>query len=243
MSTENSSNRPDSTDPLIDDVDLESLVDEVTAGDAESAEAAIQGSSESSAVGNVVPFLPVHAAPYTQNRARADGGGDALKVQRRVGRPRKVERMPTTSDLEYHAQMTEAKAKFIDSDSVVQAAKRSADPMEMLSVIRGEVAKESAALHFQRIENEKFGKDTAQVSTRRIDALKKIADIELEIKKMGGGEIDVKSEKMQRIFKFFIETVQGILQENLRPEQVDLVFNLLSTEFEGWQEKLSEVLR
>ena len=151
--------------------------------------------------------------------------------------------MPTTSDLEYHAHMTSEKAGFIDRDPVVVAALRHADPMAMLQIIKSEVAKESAALHFQRIENEKFGKDTAQVSTRRIDALKKIADIELEVKKLGGDVVDVHSEKMTRIFKFFIETVKTILEENLSPEQIDLVFNRLQTEFEGWQEKLSEVLR
>jgi hypothetical protein len=235
MGTE--SNRPSSTD----DIDLDSLIDEVTGQpeDETDAESDLNDSSEAAAVGNVVPMLPVHAAPNVGGRSR----GSPLVVGRRVGRPRKVERMPTTSDLEYHALMSERKGQFIDQDSVVLASKRRADPMEMLAVIRGEVAKESAALHFQRIENEKFGKDTAQVSSRRIDALKKIADIELEIKKIGGDVIDVRSEKMQRIFTFFIETVRSILEANLSPEQIDLVFNRLSTEFEGWQEKLSEVLR
>lgn len=233
------SNHPDPTDPIAD-VDLDSLIDEVTG---ESGETPPAEQSEIEAVNNVVNLLPVHAAPYTQSRPRGEGGGDALKVQRRVGRPRKVERMPTTSDLEYHAQMTEQKASFIQQDSVVQAAVAKADPMMMLAVIKTEVAKESAALHFQRIENEKFGKDTAQVSTRRIDALKKIADIELEIKKLGGSQIDVNSEQMQRVFKFFVDTVRAILEENLSVEQLDLIFNRLTTEFEGWQEKVTNVLR
>lgn len=234
------SNRPDPTDPIVDDVDLDSLIDEVSG---ESGEAPPAEQSEVAAVNNVVNLLPVHAAPYTQNRPRAEGGGDALKVQRRVGRPRKVERMPTTSDLEYHSQIAEEKAKFVDADKVVQAALKGSDPMAMLAVIKTEVAKESAALHFQRIENEKYGKDTAQVSTRRIDALKKIADIELEIKKLGGSQIDVNSEQMQRVFKFFVDTVRAILEENLSVEQLDLIFNRLTTEFEGWQEKVTNVLR
>ncbi len=195
--------------------------------------------SEASAVGNVVPLLPVHAAPHAGGKSK----GAALKVTRRAGRQREVRRMPTTSDLEYHAQMAEAKAEFIDKDPVFAAIARHADSMDILATVRQAVAKEAAALHFQRIENEKYGKDTAQVSTRRIDALKKIADIELEIKKLGGANIDVHSEKMQRIFKFFVDTVRSTLEGNLSPEQIDLVFNRLSTEFEGWQEKLSEVLR
>jgi hypothetical protein len=231
-----SNSNPQDSD-LVDDLDLDSLME-----GAEEVKPQ-ERSSEQAAAGNVTQLLPVHAAPYTQNRSRAEGGGDPLKVKRRVGRPRQVERMPTTSDLEYHAQMIEQKARFVDSDKVVQAAARNADPMSMLAVIKAEVARESAALHFQRIENEKFGKDTAQVSTRRIDALKKIADIELEIKKMGASTIDVNSEQMQRVFKFFVETVRAILEETLSSEQTDLVFNRLSTEFEGWQEKLGSVIR
>lgn len=191
--------------------------------------------SEAAAVANVVQLLPVHAAPNT--------GKNPLTVARGRGRPRKVERMPTTSDLEYHAKMAEEKAKFVDGDPVVQAAGKTTDPMMMLSIIKAEVARETAALHFQRIENEKLGRDTAQVSTRRIDALKKIADIELEIKKLGASAVDVRSEQMLRVFKFFIETVRTILEDNLSPEQCDLIFNRFSTEFENWQDKLAEVLR
>lgn len=236
------SNLPETND-LIDDVDLDSLIDEVTtdagAEKVSDVQAQAVGAGEVAAVGNVVQLLPVHAAPHVGGKSK----GSPLVVKRQRGRPREVERMPTTSDLEYHAKMIEEKAKFVEADSVVQAALRQADPMQMLAVVRTEVAKESAALHFQRIENEKFGKDTAQVSSRRIDALKKIADIELEIKKLGAETIDVHSEKMLRIFRYFIDTVRSILEENLSPEQIDLIFNRLTTEFEGWQEKLSDVLR
>lgn len=230
---------PDGNDDQFDDTDLNALIDDVMGDSAE----VTPVEDEATAVSNVVSLLPAHAAPYAQNRSRSEGGGDPLKIQRRQGRPRKVERAATTSDLEYHAQMSELKARFIDRDAVVQASVNRVDPLDMISVLKTEVAKEAAALHFQRIENEKFGKDTAQVSTRRIDALKKIADIELEIKKIGGANIDVRSEKMTRIFKFFIDTVKAILEENLKEEQIDLVFNRLETDFQGWQDKLADILR
>jgi hypothetical protein len=222
-------------DPLVDDdIDVNSLLEGAEAGEVE------EDRTEVAATSNVVSMLPVHAAPLVGGVSK---GGHVLKMERQRGRPRKVERMPTTSDLEYHCKMTEEKARFIDLDSLVQATAKRADPLSMLAIVKCEVAKESAALHFQRIENEKYGKDTAQISTRRIDALKKIADIELELKKLGGSTVDVRGESMQRIFKFFIDTVRAILQENLAAEQIDLVFNRLGTEFEGWQEKLDELLR
>jgi hypothetical protein len=207
--------------------DFEALIDDL--------EESATGTSEASRADNVVQLLPVHAAPNT--------GKNALKVDRRVGRPRKVERMPTTSDLEYHAKMAEQKAKFIDEDPVVKAASKATDPMTMLSIIKAEVAKESAALHFQRMENEKFGRDVAQVSSRRIDALKKIADIELEVKKLGGDVIDVHSEKFARIFTLWIEIIREIAEQTMTPEQLDLFFNRLTTAMEGWEDKAAEALR
>jgi len=191
---------------------------------------------ESRAAERVVQLLPVHAAPNGPDR-------HPLKMQRRAGRPRRVERAPTTSDLEYHAAMVEEKARFVDNDPVVQASGKHTDPLSMLAFIRTEVAKESAALHFQRIENEKHGKDTSQISTRRIDALKKIADIELELKKLGADVIDVHSEKFQRIFALWISIIRTICEDTMSSEQIDLFFNRLSTAMEGWEEKAEEVLR
>lgn len=200
----------------------------------EDLEALVDSADEAERTGKIVQLLPVHAAPRTNK--------NALVVKRGRGRPRKVERMPTTSDLEYHALMTQEKARHIDSDPVVRATATHSDSADMLHLIKLEVAKEAAALHFQRIENEKLGKDTAQVSTRRIEALNKIAGIELEIKKLGAGMIDLKSEKMQRVFKFFISRIREIAGETLAEEEVDLFFNRLSTALEGWEDECADLV-
>ena len=186
-------------------------------------------------VNNVHQLLPVHAAPNT--------GKNALVVKRGRGRPRKVERMPTTSDLEYHTEMSALKAKFIGMDPVVVAASGRADALQILNLIKLEVAKEAAALHFQRIENEKFGKDTAQVSSRRIEALGKIATIELEVKKLGADLLDLRNEKFQRVFKLWVDRMREAATEVLSPEQIDLLFNRFSTSLEGWEDKAMDSIR
>ena len=196
--------------------------------------------NESDKATNVLQLLPVHAAPTLGGKGKS---GNALKVARGPGRPRKVERMPTTSDLQYHALISEEKAKFIDSDAVVQATKGSADAAVVLKLIRAEVAKEAAALHFQRIENEKYGKDTAQTSTRRIDALTKIANIELEIKKLGSDAIDLRGEKFQKVFALWIEMMREVASDTLTPEQIDLFFNRFSTKIEGWEDRAADAVR
>jgi hypothetical protein len=186
---------------------------------------------------NVRRLLPVHAAPVVGGKSKA---GTTLKVGRGPGRPRKVERMATTSDLEYHAIQSEEKQRFIDQDPVVIAAtKGRIEATTLLRLIRSEIAKEAAALQFQRLENEKFGKDTAQTSTRRIDALTKIANIELEIKKLGPSSIDPRSEEFQRIFTMFIESIRDVAAETLAPEMVDLFFNRLTNKLDGWEDRVA----
>ncbi len=197
--------------------------------------------SDSERADNVRRLLPVHAAPTLGGKGKQ---GNALKVERQRGRPRKVERMPTTSDLQYHAEMSEEKQRFIDNDPVVIAAtKGKAEATQLLKLIRTEIAKEAAALQFQRIENEKFGKDTAQTSTRRIDALGKIASIELEIKKLGPASIDPHSEEMQKILALWVEVIRDVSTEMLSPEQIDLFVNRLMTKLEGWEERVANLTR
>jgi hypothetical protein len=186
--------------------------------------------SQEQAMSNVRHLLPTHLLPKT-------------KTGRPVGRPRKINPQPTQNDLDYHAAMSEEKQRFITEDPVVKALSGRVDSANLLSTLRAEIAKEAAALHFTRIEAEKYGKDTAQTSTRRIDALTRIAHIELEIKKIAPDVIDVRGEKFQKIFRMFIEYLKETAQETLSPEAIDLFFNRFMTKMEGWEDKAIDIIR
>lgn len=206
-------------------------------GESEIEESSALGSAsetEAERATRAVQLLPVHAAPNT--------GKNGLKITRGPGRPRKVERAATVSDLEYHARISEQKAEHVDYDPLVRATLHHADSSDVLHLVKTEVAKEAASLHFQRLENEKFGRDTSQVSSRRIDALTKIANIELEIKKIGANTLDLKNEKIQRVFKYFIGKIKDVATETLPPEQIDLFFNRLSTALEGWEDECAALV-
>jgi hypothetical protein len=181
----------------------------------------------------IARLLPIHAV------VSASKG-----ISRQVGRPRKIERKPVESDLEYHEMIVKERAEFIEEDPIVRSIQNRSDTAELMNRIKEEVARETAALHHQRLENGKFGRDTAQISTRRIDGLKKIAEIELEIKRMGADTINLKSERMQKLFQYIIAAFrEGCVQINMSPEQIDLLFNHLSTNLEGWEEKAAELVR
>ena len=223
----------EASEPEVEDLAPVDETDPVEADDAPDDDA----SEETARLDNVRKLLPVHAAP------KRGAGGGSLKVERQRGRPRKVEKMPTTSDLEYHSAMSEEKQRFVTRDPVVVATEGKIDAPELLRKLRTEIAKEAAALHFQRIESEKFGKDTSQTSSRRIDALTKIAHIELEIAKIGPSTVDVRSEKFQRVIKLFLGFIQETAVETLPPEALNLFFNRLETKMDHWEDKAEEALR
>lgn len=181
----------------------------------------------------VLQLLPVQDAPNTGHRE--------LKVKRGPGRPRKVERMPTTSDLEYHAQMTEARQKFIDSDPLVRAIEDKADPVEILYQVKASVAREASSLAFEQVESQKRGRDTSQTSSRRIEALKKIAEIELKLRELEAESINFSSERFQKVFALFGEKLRQAGQETLPPEMFDLFFNKFASMMENWEEEASAI--
>lgn len=180
--------------------------------------------TETYKVGPVAAVLPLHAIP-------------GIEAKRGRGRPRTVHPKPVVSDLAYHAEVAERRAKFIDIDAVVKAATSRQDAAEMLQRIKEETAREAASLHFNRVEAEKYGKDTTQISRNRIAALREIAALELEIKKMGVTVIDLKGERFQKIFALFMETIKEAAMETMTPEAADLFFNRLEASMDGWEEK------
>ncbi len=186
-------------------------------------------------IASVVSIVPVHGAPRTDK--------NDLKVKRKPGRPRKIERAATTSDLEYHVEMVAKRQEFIGTDELVKAVEAKDGPLNILYLIKKEVAKEAASLHFERIETEKHGRDTGQVSTRRIEALKKIADIELKIKELDNESINLSSERMQKVFQQWVEALREIAQETMPPEMLDLFFNRFATVMEGWEERATGALK
>lgn len=183
----------------------------------------------------LLSLLPVHDAPNT--------GHKDLKVKRGRGRPRKVERMPTTSDLEYHAQMAELRDEFLSQDDLVKTIERKGDASEVLYQIKREVARETASLSFERLETEKRGRDTSMISSRRIDALKKIAEIELKIRELDRDGVNLSGEMIQKLFQLWLEEMRAVAQDTLPPEAFDLFFNRFATAMEGFEERAASALR
>lgn len=164
-------------------------------------------------------------------------------VQRKRGRPNKVEKRPDLYDAWYHQQTSEERARHIDADQVVQAVRGRSDATEVLQGIRQAVAEEAAALQFQRRELEKRGRDAAQVSSRRIDALVQLGRIELELRKLGAVHLDVRSEAVQKILRLWVEDLRDIVVQVMTPEQAEVFFTRLETRMENWEDRAESIIR
>jgi len=188
------------------------------------------------------PEIPRQATKllFMPGGATADSGGRAAGTRTRP--PGSRFNKPTAEDIKYYEETLEERTDFIKNDSVVKSAS-GGDPIALLVTLKSEVAREAASLGYQRLLLEQMGKDITAVSGRRIDALKKIADIEMEMRKIGFEQINVYGEKFQKIFKLWIEAIRSVAEETLSPEELDLFFNRLQTELDGWEAKAADLVR
>jgi hypothetical protein len=146
-------------------------------------------------------------------------------------------------DYEYHQKMALERERFISNSPLVVAVDNKGDPTSNLQRIKLEIAQEVASLHFQRLALEKTGKDTSQISVRRIESLGKLAKLELQIKESDRDSVNLSSDKMQKIFSLWVETMREVAQECLPPEVMDLFFNRFATAMGDWEEKAQDSLR
>jgi hypothetical protein len=204
---------------------------------------------------NVLPF---HAATShsPRNKAKAldmrpgavqkrkeEEEAKAKGAKRQRGRPKKVEKKPDVEDLRYHQETIKREVGFVDADAVVHATNDRKDSAEVLHLLKTRIARAAASLEFQRIEMQKYGRDTGQVTGRQIAALKDIANIELKIRELGSQMIDLRAEPVQRVFAMFITKLQEAAKDVLPEAQFDLLFNKLETELDGWEDEAESLLR
>jgi hypothetical protein len=147
------------------------------------------------------------------------------------------------AEITAHAETLREKLSHVDQDDLVQAIKGHKDPTSVLHIILEGMAREAAALSFARDEADKRGKDTSQLSLRRIDALKKVADLRMELQKQGTDILDIRSEKVQKLMGLWLESFREVATEVLSREQIDLLFSKLSAALQGWETKADAHLK
>jgi hypothetical protein len=166
-----------------------------------------------------------------------------IPAKRKSGRAFKTASKPTIDDLAYHSLMQKQEAHFIDQDEIVQVAKSRADSMSVLHQVKERLARQAATLEFRRIEMNKTGRDTSQLSSRQAVILREMVAVEMRILNMSSQHLDLRSESFQKVFKLFLSKISEVAESVLPPEQYDIFFNKLENELQGWEDEAEAAIR
>lgn len=165
---------------------------------------------------------------------------------RRPGKTGPPKKSQAEQEAEYNQAVIEQQVAFVERDDIVRAIARGEDAPKTLHLLKERIARAAASLEFIRLEQQKRGqyhKEVPQIVSRQIAALKEIANIELEIRKLGTDALDLNNPRMRLVFEFLINTFRDVAKEVLTPEQFDLVWNKLETEMTGWEDKVDSLIR
>ncbi len=223
--------RADADDSVVDDLlDAVDDTDPVT-DPVEAPEPPKRVSQHARRVIKAANVTPIHEAP---------------KKKRGPGRPKKIDKAPTEADLEYHAEVAREQTEFVDKDEIVLAARDRRNSVDTLQLVKERIAMSAASLEFHRVELQKRGqnnREVPQIISRQIAAMKEVANIEAEIRKLGIDAFDLKNERFQQVFALLIESFRDVAKEMLPSKQFDLLWNKLETQLEGWEDRAESLFR
>jgi hypothetical protein len=170
---------------------------------------------------------PVHCLP-------------GMRVVRRTGRPRKVRRAPDADEQAYTNQVVKVARSFVARDPVVQSAAelRERDDPTVLDKAMEQLAREQASLAFEKELLLGAGRDIAQICSRRIDAISKLAALVVERSKLGIDTFDPRDPRVQRVVQAFFTAFADAAREVLPPETAERFVGDVLARSEGWEDRL-----
>ena len=142
-------------------------------------------------------------------------------MRRGRGRPRKIRPAPTHEERAYHRKVAERREQHIAAEPVLGALRAGAASAEVIRETMLGLARESAALRWDREAAEEKGSDAALIATRRIDALGKLASIVLTMRKLAIDADAVSPATMVRIRDRLLSEVDVAARQVLAAEQAD----------------------
>lgn len=145
------------------------------------------------------------------------------------------------------AELMEAKSAYLDRDELLLQIEKGIDQEEVLALIMQGYAQEAASLAFERMEAERNGKETSQLSIRRIGALKALGETWIKRKEqLAGKTVDLASPAFGRLFEFILDTFREALHKGGISEDLsETIFVNISERIndETWEEEASRKMR
>lgn len=165
--------------------------------------------------------------------------GAPVTMQGNPGRPRN-ELPPSSTAV---AEVMRLRHNAMKSDDLLQVVKANPESASVLDYVLIAIAEEAAALGFERLNMERNGQATSQVSLRRIGALKAIGDSWLKRKEQISAQgVDMDSPAFKRLFTFIMDTFkESLVSAGERPEMIETVFAGLSKRLDAdWQREATK---
>ena len=143
----------------------------------------------------------------------------------------------TTTTVSNTAPKTPHATNIFQDDAVMSTVKDDPESLDVLHNVMVGLAEEAAAMAHARKLLEAQGKNTSNVSAKRVSALRAIGDTWMKRKdQLGSQSVDIDSIAFKRVFGFIMETFRSsLIASKLRPEQVEVIFAELAKKMgEDW---------
>lgn len=147
------------------------------------------------------------------------------KTKRGRGRPRKIKLLPKDPEIK---EVLKQKAKHLSKDGLTNLLEDNPNSLDVLDMLMLELAREAASLHFERSENERKGEDTSVLSSKKVTALKSVADIYFRKRDaILDQAFDFKSKRFQKFMEWLlIKIVRKSAEDaDLSSEQINILFD------------------
>lgn len=153
--------------------------------------------------------------------------GKPIVMQAPPGRTPTPKLKPATPTV---AALLEKKQKALETDAILSQAKEDPDSPDVLYGVMLGLGEEAASIKFERKEAEREGKETSQLSGRRINALKAVGDTWLKRREqIVTRGLDLDSPAWKATMGLMLETFQEAMNTSgVRPEMAETVFAKLS---------------
>ena len=142
--------------------------------------------------------------------------------------------------------LNELRNKDVNKDPVLTALKQKGalDKDAITRIVEG-MAEEAANLKFDRDESQRMGEDSVQISMKRVNTLKALADVLFKQQEQEASEIDFESPSFIAFFHYLGDTFkESMLSAGIRDESIETTINILSKALDdSWKDEAKRRMR
>lgn len=170
--------------------------------------------------------------------------GEPIVMRHKPGRKAKANPQPVNDTVK---ELVKRKDESVQKDALVSAVVADPDSDDVLREVLKGLTEEVASLAFERAEAERNGRDTSQISVRRIGGLKATAETWLKRKdQLTNKSVDPDSPGFKAAAGFILESMkEAMLASGLRPEMVQAVYSKFGqmSSTDSWDAELRSAIK